>query len=157
MTPSVIEAVRLAQEQSLTSKSGHRHHCLDLALDELLRHPHADGDPRTLLARALAHARTHIRRRNAAFPCTTSSPAVEGTGDLSDRASDDTDVMLEVDWIRRAPLSDAERGLLLCAVADTDPKVLSEALNLPLRRVRERMSRARSHARAARERAEAAA
>ena len=150
MSQSVVEAVQLAQERCLTTTSAAVQHRLELALDELLRRPNADGDPAKLLDNALANARTKLRRRAAIRQLVISTPLIEDAVGTSAEATDDLETVIieAVNVVKASGLSAADRALLLWSIADMDAATAGELLGAAPRQVRERLSRARQHARA---------
>ena len=149
MNEDVVEAVCLGQNLALRCKDSYLLECLELAVDELLRRPDGEGAPRILLDSALAHARTHLRRRRAIRPLVPASDHLaEHEAGGGEQADIDRLAVIEFeDWVQRSPLAEEQRALLLCQIHDVDPMSISAALRLPLPRVRERLARARAAAR----------
>lgn len=150
MSQSTIEAVQRAQERCLATNSAAAQHRLELALDELLRHPEAEGEPTMLLDNALANARTKLRRRAAICRVVSSTALVEYASGTSAESTDDLDIVIleAVDVLEGSHLSPAERALLLWSIADIDAPTVGGFLGTAPRQARERLSRARRHARA---------
>lgn len=149
MNANVAEAVRLGQQMSCGTCSAYQHHCVDLALDEILRHPDADGAPRDLLAKALAHARTHLRRRASICRITSGSNLLENAQIAGGEAlTAEQHAVIEIDdWLRRSQLSSDQQLLLRSQLLDLTPESLGQVIRVPVARLRERLSRARRAAR----------
>ncbi len=149
MNVDAIEAVRLGQARCQRTTSCYVQECYTLALDELLRHPENEGSPEQLLSKALAHARTHLRRRRAIMAISAASHLMEILDPSGGRAGDEEHlVFVEYhDWLGRSGLRRDQRLLLASQMYDIDPTELAVVLSLPVARVRERLARARSAAR----------
>jgi hypothetical protein len=145
LSEDVIEAVSLGQKRCAATRSDPEQQRIEFALDELLRNPGATGDPRDLLDGALAHARTKIRRRAAIapfYPVAEPPDAVADPGGPAEQALIDV-----VDVVAKAPLTAPDRVLLLFALADLDAPAAGARLGLSVTQARQRLSRARRHAR----------
>lgn len=152
MTNDVCAAVRNGQQRLARTASHYHQHCLELALDELLRHPDCTGEPAQLLAAAVAHARTHLRRRRVIQPIDAASDLLAKRGSDRPEAEDAARTTLHlIDWVRRAPLTSRQRGLLLLAVADRDESSICHSLRMSPEQLRQAMSRARCAARRCRD------
>jgi DNA-directed RNA polymerase specialized sigma24 family protein len=144
MSEAVAQALLIAQGRIARTSDLRRQHRLELAMDFLLTRPSVVGEPEKLLDEALAQARTKIRRRAAIC-------AIEPTdGDIGDAASEAggaNQVIEIIDAVRRAELRPAERAVIGAAILDEDPCAIAERQGIPVRCVRERLARARAHAR----------
>jgi len=152
MNEDVVEAVGLGQKLCLQCSDTHQLECLELAMDELLRHPHRAGTPRDLLDAALAHSRTHLRRRRAIRTIVIASDHLS-TSDCGggERADEEHRTVLEFeDWVHRSALGKDQRLLLLCQVHEIDVPAIAQAFSVPAPRIRERLARARAAARSCR-------
>lgn len=162
MHTSTALAVATAQARRDRTSSGYKQDLYDLALDELLRQPNRDGDPEHLLGKALANARKHQRRRASIAQISTCGDAqdlslvVDTTRRLrpgpgcrpatSRRASSGSPLTDALDWLRRAPLTRAERLTLeVTALGEFMPSDGAKTAT-----ARQRLSRARTSARSAR-------
>ncbi|MGW5498626.1 hypothetical protein [Streptomyces olivaceoviridis] len=155
MNKDVIEAVRLGQQLCLRCRNSHQQECLELAVDELLRHPENVGPPKSLLRKALAHSRSRLRRRRAIQHLVSASDQLD-TLDVGggERMDAELHAMIEFDdWIRRSTLREEQKALLLYQVHDIDAGSIADHMSLPVPRVRERLARARFAARTERGRA----
>ena len=145
LSEDVIEAVRLGQKRCAATRSVPEQQRIEFALDELLRHPEATGDPQDLLDSALAHARTKIRRRAAIapfYPVGEPPDAASDPGGLAEQA------LIDVFYVvASAPLTGRDRALLLFALADLDAPARAARLGLSVTQAQQRLSRARRHAR----------
>ena len=162
MHQSTATAVATAQARRARTTSGYKQDLYDRALDELLRQPDRDGDPEHLLGTALANARKHQRRRAAIATITPYGDAQDlslvvdttrrlrpGPGSRSPRTSSadgGSPIADALDWLRRAPLTKAERlALERAALGEFMP---SSDGTSPT--ARQRLARSRSSARTAR-------
>jgi hypothetical protein len=153
MTPDVCAAVQLGQARLARTGNHHRQRCLELALDELLRRPERAGSPAGLLDAALAHARTHIRRRRAIRAIDAGSHRLDQpSSDAAMVQSYEVAITELTDWLRRSTLTDRQQSLLLLAIADCDETTACDRLGLRPLQLRQASARARQAARAARDR-----
>ncbi|XVV02473.1 hypothetical protein ACQPW3_34720 [Actinosynnema sp. CA-248983] len=150
MNKDVVEAVRLGQQMSCRMRSTYEHECVELALDEVLRHPEAAGDPRLLLGRALAHARTHLRRRRSIQVIDAASDKIDEASVPGGEATDrERRSVIELDdWICRSSLRAEQQLVLRAQLYSVTTTELAETLRVSVPRVRERIARARSAAHA---------
>lgn len=149
MNKDVIEAVRLGQQMCLRCRNSHQQECFELAVDELLRHPDNAGPPKFLLSKALAHSRSHLRRRRAIQHVISASDQLDAL-DVGGGERLDAELYAVIefdDWIRRSALREEQKVLLLYQMYDVDAVSIADHMSLPAPRVRERLARARSAAR----------
>lgn len=147
-------AVATLQQRADVKKSAHDSFELDRierALDELVRNSDKAGAPSRLVRSARANALKVVkaRREHDAFSLDQE--------DLHARKRDRVEKALAVDvfaevemmeWLDHTPcVTEEQRWLLKALAADFDAEFLALAMNLPIKRVRERISRARRAAR----------
>lgn len=149
MNRDVAEAVRLGQLKSRRTCSAYQQHCVELAVDELLRHPDAEGEPQELLSKALAHARTHLRRRTSVCRVVPGSHYLDKWQIAGgEQVNEEHHLIIEFDdWLRRSKLSAQHQRLLRSLLLGVTTADIAQALRLPAARAREHVSRARKAAR----------
>lgn len=151
----VAGAVQTLQKQALTSRDNYELDRIERALDELLRNPTDTDTPAQHRVRsARGHAYEVLERRRGLAPC------VPLDQESADRGHPDSSYLI-VDilvWLRGEPgLATGERHLLNDLARGHDAAAIAERDNVPLPRVRERISRARRRAKVLWQAVEAAA
>lgn len=153
MSLEVQAAVRTLQQQAVSAHDVFDLDRIDRALDELTRNPHKTAEPQHQVRGALGNAGKVLVRRKKRLPLGSSDDPdlhesvrerafafIEGGFDAADLRQ----------WLDTTPsLSTRERWILQALADGADAEMLSALLNLPLARVRERISRARRVASAA--------
>ncbi|MGW2407217.1 hypothetical protein ACWCXK_22110 [Streptomyces sp. NPDC001739] len=143
MSDAVVTAVRQLQVQALHTRDSYGQERIERALDELLRRPHEDGPVPHLKRSALGHAYQTIERRRAIAP--QGELTVEGQEPGYAEASYH-EVEMEA-WVRRQPIKETDRSLLLLLARGSDAVSLAAEAGVPVSRMRERISRCRRRAR----------
>jgi hypothetical protein len=153
MSLEVQTAVRTLQQRAVSAHDVFDLDRIDRALDELTRNPHKTAEPQHQVRGALSNAGKVLVRRKKRLPLGSSDDPdlhesvrerafafIEGGFDAADLRQ----------WLDTTPsLSTRERWILQALADGADAEMLSALLNLPLARVRERISRARRVASAA--------
>lgn len=153
MSLEVQTAVRTLQQRAVSAHDVFDLDRIDRALDELTRNPHKAAEPQHQVRGALSNAGKVLVRRKKRLPLGSSDDPdlhesvrerafafIEGGFDAADLRQ----------WLDTTPsLSTRERWILQALADGADAEMLSALLNLPLARVRERISRARRVASAA--------
>ncbi|MFF0227488.1 hypothetical protein [Streptomyces sp. NPDC004629] len=151
----VAGAVTALQKQALASRDTYELDRIDRALDELLRNPTDTSTPAQHRIRsAMGHAYEALERRRAI------APVVPLNHERADHGHTDARYLVVeiMAWLQAEPeLASAERVLLDDLAHGHDATSMARHLGVPLPRMRERISRARRHARTLWRNAEAAA
>lgn len=141
----VAGAVQALQKQASTSRDTYELDRIDRALDELLRNPTDNSTPAQHRIRsAMGHAYEALERRRTIATC------VSLDHERSDHGNTDADYLVVeiLAWLRTEPeLAPAERTLLDDLSRGHDAATMAHRYGVPLPRMRERISRARRHAR----------
>lgn len=137
-------AVSALQKQALTTRDAYELDRIDRALDELLRNPTDVSTPaRHRMRSAMGHAYETLERRRAIVPSVPLDPE-RIVGAHTDNPYGVVEIL---EWLRTEPgLTKYERTLLSNLASGGDATTLADQHALPLSRVRERISRARSSA-----------
>lgn len=153
MSMEVQTAVSTLQQRAVSAYDMFDLDRIDRALDELTRNPGKTADPQHQVRGALSNASKVLIRRKKRLPLgSTDDPDLHETVRerafaCIDFAFDAADLRL---WLDTTPsLSARERWILQSLADGADAESLSALLNLPIARVRERISRARRTAGAA--------
>jgi hypothetical protein len=156
ISPPVIGAVQALQKQALTSRDTYELDRIDRALDELLRNPDdtSSTPTRHRIRSAMGHAYAVLERRRTIAPPTALNHELGDQGNTDVRY-----LMVEIHaWLQTEPhLAKGERALLEDLAHGHDATSMAQRHDVPLPRMRERISRARCRARALWTAAEAAA
>ncbi|WP_019635059.1 hypothetical protein [Actinomadura atramentaria] len=152
---SVARAVTALQRQALASRDTYELDRIDRALDELLRNPTDASTPAQHRIRsAMGHAYEALQRRRAIAPLVALNPERADHGRI-DTCYLTVEILV---WLHAEPgLASAERALLNDLARGHDATSIAHHLGVPLPRMRERISRARRHARTLWRKAETAA
>lgn len=137
-------AIAALQNSALDTFDTYQLDRIDRALDELLRNPSDESTPAKYRVRsAMGHAYEALERRKVIAPC--SSLSAEHT---DGEATDQGHLLVEVlDWLRTQPgIPQSQRALLQALAHGEDAESLARREELPVARVRERISRARGKA-----------
>ncbi|AXI78531.1 hypothetical protein [Peterkaempfera bronchialis] len=142
----VAGAVKALQKQALASRDTYQLDRIDRALDELLRNPTEDTSPAQYRMRsAMGHAYEALERRRAIAPSVPLDPERMDGGHTDARYP----VVEILAWLWSEPnLADGERILLDELARGHDAASMARRHGVALPRMRERISRARRHARA---------
>ncbi|MDW4909424.1 hypothetical protein RB628_29805 [Streptomyces sp. ADMS] len=141
----VKEAVCTLQKRALACHDNYELDRIERALDELLRNPGGESTPAKYRMRsAMGHAYEALERRKAILPSTSLSN--EGTQPgTPDRGYPVVEIL---EWLRTEErLVPQERAMLQSLAHGEDAESLARRHGLPVRRMRERVSRARRTAR----------
>lgn len=151
MSDAVIDAVKSLQEQALSTCDHYEWERIELALDEILRQPASETPAQKRVWSARGHAYETLKRRGQIVP--------QASDGQEPRYVEGAFLMVEVTaWISLEPdFSAADRALLADLAEGWDAVMIAERDGVPLPRVRERISRCRSRARALRDKARLAA
>jgi len=145
MNDNVTKAVMRLQARLDRTSNPWRAEQAEEALNILLSQPDRDGDPQHLMRNALADASKKLKRRTKILAEYTNMVQV-----LSDQASDGFGILLvEVTDLVNRGLSAADQALLGLFLDGAEANEIANDLQLPVARVRERLSRTRARARAA--------
>lgn len=140
----VAGAVQILQKQALTSRDNYELDRIERALDELLRNPTDTDTPAPHRVRsARGHAYEVLERRRSLAPC------VPLDHEGAERGRPDSNYLIVeiLVWLRGEPaLATSERLLLNDLARGHDAAAIAERHSVSLPRVRERISRARRHA-----------
>lgn len=144
MSDAVLDAVCQLQDRSLRTCDTYALERIERALDELLRKPHEDAPVPYLLRSALGHAYETIERRKAiARQCELNAEGREAA--FVEGAYDVVEVAV---WVcGQSGLREQDRALLLQLAQGHDSETLAEKMDIPVTRMRERISRCRRQAR----------
>ncbi|MFD8248463.1 hypothetical protein [Nocardia sp. NPDC059691] len=141
----VQAAVIALQNRALTTRDVYELDRIDRALDELLRTPRKaiTGAPKVHMRSALGHAHQAIERRREI------APVAELGEDAEVGAEDQNFRLAEIRvWIQSEPaLTVGDRAMLNSLAAGENAESLAHRNGLPVTHVRQRISRARRHAR----------
>ena len=156
MSLEVQTAVSTLQQRAVSAHDVFDLERIDRALDELTRNPGKTAKPQYQVRGALSNASKVLIRRKCRLPLSsTDDPGLhesvrERAFAYIDGGFDTVDLR---QWLDTTPsLSTRERWILQALADGADAEMLSALLNLPLARVRERISRARRTAIAAHDR-----
>jgi DNA-directed RNA polymerase specialized sigma24 family protein len=145
MTKETQDAIERLQRLSLsasgkTNASAARY---DDALDRLLRHPDAHGDPRELARQAERHARQHLARRSVAQKIVLGLQRRDVGISITEKTHpivtgwpparwsyDDTAALLVLDAISHLALDRRERMVIGMIIADCDIEQIANALGV---------------------------
>ena len=153
MSLEVQTAVRTLQQRAVSAHDVFELDRIDRALDELTRNPQKTAEPQHQVRGAISNASKVLVRRKKRLPLGSSDDP-----DLHESARERAFAFIEGgfdtadlrQWLDTTRLLSARERWILQALADgADAEMLSAWLNLPLARVRERISRARRVASAA--------
>ncbi|MEU1906601.1 hypothetical protein [Streptomyces hygroscopicus] len=149
MFSDVIKAaVSTLQRSAMYTQDSYDLERQERALDELLRdHENTSGSARRRIRSAKGHAYAVLERRKAIAPCDTAHAVTHEPG-----YNEPGFYQVEwLDWIRTEPTFNLiDRTILRALAAGEDAETLAARHNLPLPRMRQRISRARRVARQAR-------
>ncbi len=145
ISEAVQAAVIALQNRALTARDMYELDRIDRALDELLRTPQKPtaGPPKAHMRSALGHAHQAIERRREI------APAAELDEGAEVGAEDQNFRLVEIRlWIQSEPaLTVGDRTMLNNLAAGESAESLAHRHGLPVTHVRQRISRARRHAR----------
>jgi hypothetical protein len=138
-------AIFALQKRALDTCDTYQLDRIDRALDELLRNPSDDSTPAEYRVRsAMGHAYEALERRKLI------APSISLGGDHPEHgAMDQGYPVIEIfEWLRAEPgIPQSQRAVLQALAHGGDAESLATQHELPLPRARERISRARKHAR----------
>ena len=140
-------AIAHLQGLALRASDGYTIDVLDRALDEIVRNPDNPSPYLWQVRSARANAAKVVQARREVVTLDTSGedePSV-----VEDAATTDTGYgVVEIrEWLRTSSrLTEPDRTLLTAVADGQDSEHLAEVLELPVQRVRERLSRARKRA-----------
>nr|BFF02148.1 hypothetical protein GCM10020241_38230 [Streptoalloteichus tenebrarius] len=145
ISPIVVGAVKALQKQALATRDTYELDRIDRALDELLRNPSDASTPaRCRIRSAMGHAYEALENRRKI------APFVSLDHEHVDPGHTDAHYLV-VDilaWLWKEPqLPAGERVLLADLACGHDAASMADRHGVPLPRMRERISRARRHAR----------
>ncbi|MCQ8193146.1 hypothetical protein [Streptomyces rugosispiralis] len=144
MSDAVVTAVQQLQSQALRTSDAYGLERIERALDELIRKPQVDQPTPFLIRSALGHAYETIERRKAIAPHAELPIGGQEPGCI-ETAYDEIEMCA---WVSAEPgLKDTDRTLLTQLVRGRDAVTLAEQEDVPVARMRERISRCRRQAR----------
>lgn len=139
-------AIVTLQSRALSSRESYTIDVLDRALDEVVRNYDNPKPHQWQVRSALANAAKVVQFRGH-----TVTPASFDDADNSPRLAtvDEKFALFELrDWLERTPAVSSEERLLLIGLAEgEDASRLAQERGVPVQRMRERISRARTRAR----------
>lgn len=138
-------AIFTLQRRALDTRDSYQLDRIDRALDELLRNHSDDSTPTEHRVRsAMGHAYEVLERRKAIAPEESLQETHRDQGVIDHGYP----VVEALEWLRTEPgISQSQRLVLQALASGDDAESLAADQGLPVTRVRERISRARSHAR----------
>lgn len=154
ISDEVLSAVITLQKRMLTASEVYQLDRHDRALDELLRSPCCKAPVHFQTRSALAHAGQVLadRRRLGTIVPIDQLTSLESLGPVRDLPVTDQEIVaLDILlWLETTPsLSDTERTILRQLAAGSEAVTLAAKYDVPISRMRERISRARAAARTA--------
>ena len=148
MSETIAAAISDLQKRALRTTDLYELDRIELAMDEILRHPEDDHVPSKHLTRsALGHAYETLKRRKEIAPRTEMCTEYDEPGYV-ERGFHDTEILecILVEPTFKRP----DRAILLALALGADAEILAGPCGMSIPRMRERISRVRYSARACR-------